>query len=68
MVRERVQKALTSMCKMLQSSVVVNACLLHPVRVRDLTNQLAQKLISLLIVSLTRHVKARSKIPNLLPP
>ena len=68
MVRERVQKALISMCKMLQSSVVVNACLLHPVRVRDLTNQLAQKLISLLVISLTRYAKERSKIPNVLPP
>ena len=65
MVRERVQKALISMRKMLQCSIVVHAHSLHPVRARDLSNQLAQKLVSLLIVSLA---KARSEIQNLLPP
>ena len=60
MARERVHKALISMRKMLQSSIVVHAHMLHPVRARDLTNQLAQKLVSLLVVSLTRHAKARS--------
>ena len=39
-VMERVQKALISMCKMLQSSIVAHAHLLHPVRACDLTNQL----------------------------
>ena len=60
MVLERVQKALISMHKMLQSSIVAHAHLLHPIGARDLTNQLAQKLVSLLAVSLARHVKARS--------
>ena len=60
MVMERVQKALISMCKMLQSSIVVHAHLLHPVPARDLTIQLAQKLVSLLVVSLARRAKARS--------
>ena len=55
-----VQKALISMCKMLQSRIVAHAHLLHPVEARDLTNQLAQKLVSLLIVSLARRAKARS--------
>ena len=64
MVRERVQKALISMCKMLQSSIVVHAQLLHPVRACDLINQ---KFVSLLVVSLTRHANARSEIQNLLP-
>ena len=58
MVMERVQKALISMRKMLQSSIVVHLHLLHPVRARNLTNQLTQKLISLL-VSLARCAKAR---------
>ena len=57
MVMERVQKALISTCKMLQSSIVVHAHLLHPVQA---CNQLAQKLISLLVVSLARRAKARS--------
>ena len=56
-VMERVQKALISM---LQSSIVVHVHLLYPFRVRDLTNQLAQKLVSLLVVSLAGRVKARS--------
>ena len=60
MVMERVQKALISMCKMLQSSIVAHAHLLHPVRACDLTNQLAQKLVSLLVVFLARRAKARS--------
>ena len=51
MVMERVQKALISMCKILQSSIVVHAHLLHPVQACNLTSQLAQKLISLLVVS-----------------
>ena len=57
MVMERVQKALISMHKMLQ---VAHVHLLHPVRARDLTIQLAQKLVSLLVVSLTKRAKARS--------
>ena len=63
------QKALISMCKMLHSSIVAHADLLHPVRARDLINQLAQKLVGtgLLVVSLARHSKARSKIQNLPP-
>ena len=60
MVMERVQKALISMRKMLQSSIVEHMHLLHPVRARDLINQLAQKVVSLLIISLARHMKARS--------
>ena len=60
MVMERVQKALINMCKMLQSSTVVHAHLLYPVRARDLTNQLVQKLVSLLVISFARHAKARS--------
>ena len=60
MVMERVQKALVSMLKMLQSSIVAHANLLHSVRARDLTNQLAQKLVSLLVISLARHAKTRS--------
>ena len=54
MVMERVQKALISMHKMLQSSIVAHAHLLHPVRARDLTNQLV------LLVSLARRAKASS--------
>ena len=57
MVMERVQKALISIRKMLQSSIVVHAHLLHPVQAR---NQLAQNFISLLVVPLARRVKARS--------
>ena len=70
MVREGVQKALISMHKMLQSSIVAHVHLLHPVRARDLTSYsagLAQKLVNLLVISLTRHAKARSRIQNLLP-
>ena len=44
MIRERVQKALISMCKILQSSIVVHAHLPHPVRACDLTIQLVQKI------------------------
>ena len=64
MVRERVQKALISMCKILQSSIVAHV---HPVQTCDLTNRLVQKLVSLVVVSVARHVKARSKLQNLLP-
>ena len=60
MVMERVQEALVSMLKMLQSIIVAHANLLHPVRARDLTNQLAQKLVSLLIISLAIRAKTRS--------
>ena len=41
----RVQKALISMRKMLQSSIMTHVHLLYPVRAHDLTNQLAQNLL-----------------------
>ena len=52
---------------MLHCSNVVHAHLLHPVRTRDLINQLAKKLFSSLAISPVRHVKARREKQNLLP-
>ena len=44
---------------MLHCSNVAHAHLLHPVQARDLINQLAKKLITLLAISPVRRVKAR---------
>ena len=58
------------LCKQHTPKVVSNAHapLLHPVCTHGQINQLAKKLISLLVVSLERFVKARSQIQSLLPP
>ena len=57
------------LCKQHTPIVVSNAQapLLHPVCVCGQINQLAKKLVSLLVVSLERFVKARSQIQSLDP-
>ena len=47
---------------------VAHVHLFHPVEARDLSNQQAKKLVSLLALSLARSVKARSQKQNLLSP
>ena len=53
---------------MLHCSIAAHAHLLHPVQECDLINRLAKKLVSLLAISPTTCVKARSEEQNLLPP
>ena len=61
MVVERVQKALISLRKMLQSSIVAHAHLLHPVQARDLLISWPKNsLVCSSSLAHTRRVKARS--------
>ena len=49
---------------MLHCSIVAHAHLLHPVQAHDLLNQLANKIVSSLDISLVRNVKAKSQKQN----
>ena len=51
---------------MCHCGIMVHAHSLHPVRAREIINQLAKKLVSSLDVSQTAFVKARSEEQNLL--
>ena len=52
---------------MLHCSNEAHVCLLHPVRARDLINQLIKELVSLLAISPARRVMTRRQKQNLLP-